>query len=136
MVLTRSSKAPVTVNGINMENIASMTINGNTITEFVAQTATSVTFTCPDLEAGDYVMTAKTKAGDDVMFNINNAFVATGKLTVTSEKTLWEGHSYVSWELPDGDPNKIFQSTVSSMFENVNVGAHVRVYYSLKSSDS
>lgn len=131
-----SAKAPVTINGINMENIASMTINGNTITEFAAQTATSVTFTCPDLEAGDYVMTAKTKAGDDVMFNINNAFVATGKLTVTSEKTLWEGHSYVSWELPDGDPNKIFQSTVSSMFENVNVGAHVRVYYSLKSSDS
>ena len=108
-----SAKAPVTINGINMENIASMTINGNTITEFAAQTATSVTFTCPDLEAGDYVMTAKTKAGDDVMFNINNAFVATGKLTVTSEKTLWEGHSYVSWELPDGDPNKIFQSTVS-----------------------
>lgn len=130
------AKAPVTINGINMENIASMTINGNAITEFVAQTATSVTFTCPDLEAGDYVMTAKTKAGDDVMFNINNAFVATGKLTVTSEKTLWEGHSYVSWELPDGDPNKIFQSTVSSMFENVKVGAHVRVYYSLKSSDS
>lgn len=130
------AKAPVTINGINMENIASMTINGNAITEFVAQTATSVTFTCPDLEAGDYVMTAKTKAGDDVMFNTNNAFVATGKLTVTSEKTLWEGHSYVSWELPDGDPNKIFQSTVSSMFENVNVGAHVRVYYSLKSSDS
>ncbi|MDN5553080.1 hypothetical protein [Prevotella sp.] len=131
-----SAKAPVTINGINMENIASITINGNTINEFVAQTATSVTFTCPDLEAGDYVMTAKTKAGDDVMFYVDKAFVATGKLTVTSEKTLWEGHSYVSWELPDGDPNKIFQSTVSSMFENVKVGAHVRVYYSLKSSDS
>jgi len=98
--------------------------------------ATSVTFTCPDLEAGDYVMTAKTKAGDDVKFYVNNTFVATGNLTVTSEKTLWEGHSYVSWELPDGDPNKIFQSTVSSMFNNVNVGTHVRVYYSLKSGDS
>lgn len=129
-------KAPVTINGINMENVASITINGKAITDFVAQTATSVTFTCPDLEAGDYVMTAKTKAGDDVKFYVNNTFVATGNLTVTSEKTLWEGHSYVSWELPDGDPNKIFQSTVSSMFNNVNVGTHVRVYYSLKSGDS
>ena len=130
------AKAPVTINGINMQNVASITINGKAINEFVAQTATSVTFTCPDLEAGDYVMTAKTKAGDDVMFYVNKNFIATGKLSVTSEKTLWEGHSYVSWELPDGDPNKIFQSTVSSMFENVKVGAHVRVYYSLKSSDS
>ena len=130
------AKAPVTINGINMQNVASITINGKAINEFVAQTATSVTFTCPDLEAGDYVMTAKTKAGDDVMFYVNKDFIATGKLSVTSEKTLLEGHSYVSLELPDGDPNKIFQSTVSSMFENVKVGAHVRVYYSLKSSDS
>lgn len=129
-------KAPVTINGINMENVASITINGKAITNFEAQTATSVTFTCPDLEAGDYVMTAKTKAGDDVKFYVNKTFVTTSNLTVTSEKTLWEGHSYVSWELPDGDPNKIFQSTVSSMFNNVNVGTHVRVYYSLKSGDS
>ena len=128
--------APVTINGINMENVASITINGKTITDFVAQTATSVTFTCPDVEAGDYAMTAKTKTGNDVMFYVNKAFVTTGKLTVTAEKTLWEGHSYVSWELADGNPNKTFQATVASMFDNVKAGAHIRVYYSLKADDA
>ena len=53
-----------TISGINLENIASLTIGGQTVSQFSNQSSTEVTLTCPDLSDGSYTLTGKTRSGD------------------------------------------------------------------------
>lgn len=95
-----------TISGINLENIASLTIGGQTVSQFSNQSSTEITLTCPDLSDGSYTMTGKTRSGEAVQFLNDNITTTEQTVTVSTEITLWSGHHYVSWDKPDGDPNK------------------------------
>lgn len=123
----------MTLQGINMDKIASITIGDKTITTFSGKTATSLTFVCPDLAVGNYTITGKTDAGTAVSFYVDKAIVEERSIVLTAETTLWEGHHYVSWEFPDGNPNKTFGFLGADTFAG-KAGATLRVYYSLEPS--
>ncbi len=97
-----------TISGINLENIASLTIGGQTVSQFSNQSSTEVTLTCPELSDGSYTLTGKTRSGEAVQFLNDNVTTTEQTVTVSTEITLWSGHHYVSWDKPDGDPNKTF----------------------------
>lgn len=49
-----------------------------------------------------------------------------------TENILWEGHHYVSWELPDGDPNKTFNLITKEQFTSLGVGTKLLINYTLE----
>ena len=70
------------------------------------------------------------KNGNKVKFFTGGVMWDGVTVTVTKETTLWEGYHMVSWEKPDGDPNKVF-SGVQQEMKSVGVGTKVRVYYDI-----
>ena len=48
---------------------------------------------------------------------------------------LWEGHHYVSWDLPDGDLHKTFNLIPLETFESIYPGTTMYVSYSIKADD-
>lgn len=50
------------------------------------------------------------------------------------ENILWEGHHYVSWDLPDGDPNKTFNLLSKEQFLGIAVDSKLIITYSLEPS--
>ncbi|WP_036878092.1 hypothetical protein [Xylanibacter oryzae] len=120
-----------TISGINLDNIVSLTIGDQTITTFTSQSATSLTFLCPSLTDGDYTITGKTKGGTPVQFYGSNGISAQQTLTISSEITLWQGHHYVSWDLPDGDPHKTFNLIGQDVFAKIKAGSILRISYSI-----
>lgn len=123
-----------TLKGINLENVASVTVGDKTITTFSNQTATQLTFTCPALSDGDYIVTGKTKEGQALQFYTSTGSKSQVTATISSEITLWEGHHYVSWELPDGNPNKTFNLIGVDKFATFKPGSTLRIYYTLEST--
>ena len=47
---------------------------------------------------------------------------------------LWEGHHYVSWDLPDGDPNKTFNLITKEQFTSLSAGTKLLIHYTLEPS--
>ena len=96
---------PVTIEGFYLNDVATITVGGKEciITE---KTADKITFTTPELEVGDYEMTGTTTSGEAVQFCKDNELVETALFIIASEKIVWTGDYPVSWELPDGNPNK------------------------------
>lgn len=123
-----------TLTGINLDRIASVSVGGQTVTSFKSQTAESLTFTCPQLAEGEHAVTAKTKSGESVMFYTDGAQTESATVTISSELTLWEGHHYVSWDLPDGDPNKTFNLLSADAFAAMKPGTILKIYYSVEPS--
>ena len=114
--------AEVTIEGQNLDKMASITIGGKTAA-IVSKTATALTFTVPDLNTGDYEMTATDASGNAVKFINGAEFVEKANFNVTSETVLWEGAWQVTW----GTPFNALQSTMPSL---VHAGNTVRVYVS------
>ena len=50
------------------------------------------------------------------------------------ENILWEGHHYVSWDLPDGDPNKTFNLITKEQFTSLSAGTKLLIHYTLEPS--
>lgn len=121
-----------TISGINLDNIASLTIGGQTVSQFSNQSSTEITLTCPDLSDGSYTMTGKTRGGEAVQFLNDNATTTEQTVTVSTETTLWSGHHYVSWDMPDGDPNKIFGLIPMDVFAGITAGSTLKVVYSIE----
>ncbi|WP_321479427.1 hypothetical protein [uncultured Bacteroides sp.] len=117
--------------GINLDNIASLTINGQVITNFSQQSSSKIALTCPELADGDYKLTGKTKGGEDVEFYENKNITTEQVVTVSTEIVLWTGHHYVSWELEDGDPNKTFNLIGKDKFAEIKAGAILSIHYSV-----
>lgn len=131
-----NANAAWTLKGINLENVESVTVGDKTITTFTAQTSTELTFICPALADGDYTVTGKTKDGQPLQFYTSTGAKSQITATITSEITLWEGHHYVSWEYPDGNPNKTFNLISTDKFATLKAGSTLRIYYSLEPSAS
>ena len=94
--------------GIGLDKIASLSINGTTVTEFIRQSYDEIVLTCPELEDGMYVLKGESDNGAEVLFYSSQKMESEISFAVSSETLLWEGHHYVSWDLPDGDPHKTF----------------------------
>lgn len=122
--------------GINMDKIASLTIAGETITNFKKQNATELVLTSPNLAAGNYTMTGKTSSNTDVQFYSNGKLIVELTVTISSEKVLFEGHHYVSWLFADGNPNKTFNLIGKDVFATISAGSTLSIHYSIEPADS
>ncbi len=124
-----------TMTGINLDQIASLTFAGQAITEFTEQTDTKIVIVSPELADGEYNLTGKTKSGGDVQFYSTSGFITEQVVVVSSETVLWEGHHYVSWNLADGDPNKMFNLIGKDVFASMKACATLSIHYSVASAD-
>lgn len=129
-----NANAAWTLTGINLDKVASITIGDKTVTEFEQQDNGEIVLTCPDLAEGEYTLTGKTKDGAELAFYTANGILASQTVTISSERTLWEGHHYVSWDKPDGDPNKTFNLIGKDVFAQLKAGTLLKVYYSTEPS--
>ncbi|MCD8194067.1 MAG: hypothetical protein LUD74_05905 [Tannerellaceae bacterium] len=50
---------------------------------------------------------------------------------VSSETILFQGHHYVSWDLPDDSPNKTFNLIDQEVFASIKAGATLNIHYSV-----
>lgn len=121
--------------GINLNQIESFTFGGQTISSFIRQSETEIAFTCPSLEDGEYTLTGRTTSGKEVMFYTTTGNITEQTVVVSSERVLWEGHHYVSWDLPDDNPNKTFNLIGKDVFASIKAGAVLSIYYSVNSAD-
>lgn len=121
--------------GINLDQIESFTFGGQTISSFIRQSETEIAFTCPSLEDGEYTLTGRTTSGKEVMFYTTAGNITEQTVVVSSERVLWEGHHYVSWDLPDDNPNKTFNLIGKDVFASIKAGAVLSIYYSVNSAD-
>lgn len=104
-----------TATGINLDRVSTITVGGKDAA-IVSKNATTLVFTCPELESGSYDITA-TCADGAVMF----AGAEKGTMVVTSEVTLWEGSFNVTWGTPFDLLKEQFPTLVSA-------GTIVRAY--------
>lgn len=121
--------------GINLNQIESFTFGGQTVSSFIRQSETEIAFTCPSLEDGEYTLTGRTTSGKEVMFYTTTGNITEQTVVVSSERVLWEGHHYVSWNLPDDNPNKTFNLIGKDVFASIKAGAVLSIYYSVNSAD-
>lgn len=121
--------------GINLNQIESFTFGGQTISSFIRQSETEIAFTCPSLEDGEYTLTGRTTSGKEVMFYTTAGNITEQTVVVSSERVLWEGHHYVSWDLPDDNPNKTFNLIGKDVFASIKAGAVLSICYSVNSAD-
>ena len=121
--------------GINLNQIESFTFGGQTVSSFIRQSETEIAFTCPSLEDGEYTLTGRTTSGKEVMFYTTAGNITEQTVVVSSERVLWEGHHYVSWDLPDDNPNKTFKLIGKDVFASIKAGAELSIYYSVNSAD-
>ena len=131
--LAGKSEGSVTISGKNLDKVASITIGGQAAV-ITSKDVSSLTFTVPALEAGEYDMTAVDENGAAVKFISGSALSEKANFTVTSELVLWEGNHYVSWALEDGNPNKTF-SALAADSKSWKAGEILRVYLALKADD-
>ena len=126
-----------TMTGINLDQVASLNIGNAVVNEFVEKTFTTLKFRCPDLEPATYTITGKMTNGSAVKFyDINKQISEQNTIVVSEERTLWSGHHYVSWDLPDDDPHKTFNLIPMSEFAGLSSGSTLTVYYSVEPSDT
>ena len=121
--------------GINLNQIESFTFGGQTVSSFIRQSETEIAFTFPSLEDGEYTLTGRTTSGKEVMFYTTAGNITEQTVVVSSERVLWEGHHYVSWDLPDNNPNKTFNLIGKDVFASIKAGAVLSIYYSVNSAD-
>ncbi len=127
--------ATCTLEGINLDRVAELTIGDQRVTTFTGQQASTLSFVCPSLAPGDYSLSGKFADGTAVRFMTANGMAESTMLTVTEEQTLWQGHHYVSWEKPDGDPNKMFNA-LQATFGQLKAGTTVRIDYAMNAADT
>ena len=121
--------------GINLNQIESVAVGGQTVSNVIRQSETEIAFTCPSLEDGEYTLTGRTTSGKEVMFYTTTGNITEQTVVVSSERVLWEGHHYVSWDLPDDNPNKTFNLIGKDVFASIKAGAVLSIYYSVNSAD-
>lgn len=118
--------------GINLDQISKLTLGGQNL-EIVERSASEITVDCPALEDGEYILTGVSNQGT-VQFFIDGAVKDEATVIVTSQQTIWTGHHYVSWDLPDDNPNKTFNLIPSEVFASMKTGSIMTIHYSIEPS--
>lgn len=124
--------ATTTITGINLDKVASITIGDIEITEIIEKTPTSLSFTAPSLEDGEYTMSGVMTDGNEVQFYKNGQVESSASVVISSQQTLWSGHHYVSWDMPDDSPNKTFNLIGMDVFADIKPGAVMSIHYSIE----
>lgn len=124
--------ATTTITGINLDKVASITIGDIEISEIIEKTPTSLSFTAPSLEDGEYTMSGVMTDGNEVQFYKNGQVESSASVVISSQQTLWSGHHYVSWDMPDDSPNKTFNLIGMDVFAGIKPGAVMSIHYSIE----
>lgn len=130
--MTAGSRCVLT--GINLDQISGLTLDGRELA-ISDRSDSGITVECPQLEDGEYRLTGTSGKGA-VQFFIDGAVADEATVVVSSEQTLWSGHHYVSWDLPDDSPNKTFNLIPSETFAAMKPGSILSVHYSTEPADS
>lgn len=110
-----------TITGVDLQNVASVTVDETTITELTA-TATSVTLIAPEAEIGEHTLSIRNADGSAVLF-VTAAGVAEQVTTIVSaETTIWTGPEYLQWS-----ENRV--RIESSEMAQVPAGSTILIYY-------
>lgn len=123
-----------TLTGINLNTVSSIKI-GDKTAEIVAKSNTTLTVKCPTLADGDYTLTGMA-GSNPIEFIAGNVIAKQIKVAVSSQISLWSGHHYVSWDKPDGDPNKTFNFIPASTFSSMKPGTTMTIHYSINAADA
>lgn len=70
--------------------------------------------------------------GAEVQFYKNGQVETTTTVVMSSQQTLWSGHHYVSWDLPDDSPNKTFNLIGMDVFAGIKPGSVMSIHYSVE----
>ena len=117
----------------NLGTVTKVMVGGKEVAFEVLEEGTALKLTTPTgLENGDYDITLVDGSG--VQFPCGTIKVTT-EPRPSMENTLWEGHHYVSWDLPDDNPNKTFNLIGKDVFASIKAGAVLSIYYSVNSAD-
>ena len=127
-----TSGATTTFTGINLDRVASIEIGGSKISEFTEKTPMAISFSAPALEDGEYPMSGVMNDGAEVQFYKNSLIETVTTVVMSSQQTLWSGHHYVSWDLPDDSPNKTFNLIGMDVFAGITPGAVMSIRYSIE----
>lgn len=125
-----TSGASCVLTGINLDLISGLTL-GDSELEIAERSGSEMTVKCPALDEGEYRLTGVAGA-EIVRFFIDGAVKDEATVVVTSEQTLWTGHHYVSWDLPDESPNKTFNLIPADVFSSMKPGSIMTVHYSVE----
>lgn len=124
-----------TLSGINLSKIKSLTLGEQTVTEFIEQSDVQLVLTAPQLTDGEYTLSGMTVDGEPVLFYSEKGSQEQCTVIVSSMVVLWKGHHYVSWDLPDDNPNKTFNLIGREVFAEIKAGATLYIHYSIQASD-
>ncbi len=122
----------VTLKGINLNTVTAMKLGDKTM-EIVSKSNTEMVVKCPTMADGDYTLQGTASTGS-VQFISGNQIVSQFKVAVSSQKTLWSGHHYVSWDQPDSSPNKTFNKLSADIFKAMKPGTTLTIHYSIEPS--
>ena len=118
----------------NLGTVTKVMVGGKEVAFEILEEGTAMKLTAPaDLENGDYAITLVD--GDGVEFP-GGTIKVTSEPKPSMENVLWEGHHYVSWDLPDNNPNKTFNLIGKDVFASIKAGAVLSMYYSVNSARS
>ena len=115
------------ITGQNLANVASVKLGDQTVTAVTA-TATSVTFTAPEVEEGKYSLSMTNKDGSAVLFITEDGAVSDVKAAVSAETVLWTGPVPLNW---DAALVNISAETMSS----VPLGSTIYVYFEIPEAE-
>jgi len=115
--ITAKAKRPVTLSGINLDKVKSITIDGKTVL-VTKLSATELTFVCPDIENGNYDFIVETTDGSQVSFLGNETCI----ISVMSAYVLWTGSEDIM-----GWPAKSLEGVGKQLKELAKVGSILRV---------
>lgn len=121
--------------GLNMDQIESLSLAGETITTFTEQTTTELVLTSPNLEAGSYTLIGKTSSNGELQFYSAGSIKNEQTVVFSSETVLFEGHHYVSWNFDDAHPNKTFNLLGKDVFAALSAGTTISIEYSIEPAD-
>lgn len=129
-----TSGATTTLTGINLDKVTSIEIGGKKISEFTEKTSTAISFAAPALQDGEYPMSGTMNNGSELQFYKDGQVMSSTTVVMSSQQTLWSGHHYVSWDLPDDSPNKTFNLIGTDVFAGIKPGAVMSIHYSVEPS--
>lgn len=116
-----------TITGMNLQNVASVSLAGETISDIVV-TSTSVTFMAPDKPEGKYTLSMKNADGSAVLFVDKKGAVEETITQVSSEVLLWSGEVTIDW-------NADLINITKEQMEGVPVGASIIIYFTIPDAE-
>lgn len=115
------------ITGLLLKDVKSVQLGDSTVTELTT-TETSVAFTAPNVELGNYQLSMTNADGSAVQFATADGLTTEVMAAATMETTIWEGSCVISW----GDSNV---KLTKEMLADVPVGSTIFVYFNVPEAE-